>query len=125
MHDPIAELERYATSPLSRSPLPAAEVRRLGTRRRRRRNAAGALGALVAVAAIGGTLGHASGTRQGEPTLAADAPSDVRPVAWRTSIPRGFPLADGLPARNARTGTPVRTMPGFDSESVGPCGTSP
>jgi len=126
MHDPIAELERYATSPLARSPLPAAEVRRLGTRRRRRRNAAGALGAFVAVAAIGTpAFVHASGTLHGEPSLAADGPTTARPVVWRTSIPHGFPLTDGLPTRNERTGTPVRTVPGFDSESVGPCGATP
>lgn len=126
MHDPVDELERYAASTLSRIPLPAAEVRRLGTRRRRRRNAAGAVGAFVAVAAVAVPASlHASGTAGDGDVLAADGPASARPVTWRTSIPRTFPLTEGMPARNERTGRRVRTAPGFDSESVGPCGTTP
>ena len=79
MPDPIDELENFSTPGL-RGPLPAAEVRRRGTRLRRRNNALAAIGGVAAVAIIA--------TAAGDPPASNDR-----------SAPR---LDSGRPARHRR-----------------------
>lgn len=103
-------------------PLPAAEVRRLGDRRRRHRTGLRTLGAAVAVAVVT-TGGIALGTSRPDaappppaagqdesPTPRPDPTPDTAPVLT-TAIPAGFPLTQGYPA----------VAPGSDEqELVGP-----
>ncbi|PVG84744.1 hypothetical protein DDE18_03865 [Nocardioides gansuensis] len=100
MPDPIFdELTRELPQPA----LPAAEVRRLGDRRRRRTRAATALAAVAAVAAIAApvALSAGGGGRAIDPV---ETPS---PHEWVITIAEDFPLTDGMaldPAIPAQTG---------------------
>lgn len=91
MRDPLDELESFTTPGLTMNPLPAAEVRRRGTRMRRRNNALAAVGGVAAVALIATPLALAANgpdsTRQ--PTLPIASQSTT---TWVTQVPSDFDL---------------------------------
>jgi hypothetical protein len=95
MPDPIDELDRFTTPGLSMDPLPAAEVRRRGTRMRRRNHALAAIGGVAAVAIIATPLALAASHDRTDTTPPPIKPSPT--VTWVTEIPADFPLADGMP----------------------------
>lgn len=114
MSDPFDAL-RHEGEPVDR--LPAAEVRRLGDRRRTRRAAATTAAATLAVAAVAGGvalgLGR-TGASAPEPPAATQAPSPdgtagstpaapAPGAAQATSVPAGFPLLEGVPAEDVDT----------------------
>lgn len=75
MSDPIDRLQQLGQEP-GGPPLPAAEVRRLGDRRRRRRNALTAVGAAAAVAVLAsGTVLAFQQDDRAAPLPPVDSPS--------------------------------------------------
>ncbi len=84
MPDPMDELENFTSPGLTMDPLPAAEVRRRGTRLRRRNTALAAAGGVLAVAVIAAPfaadersselLGAAAGEARAAGVVAADDP---------------------------------------------------
>ncbi len=104
-------------------PLPATEVRRRGDRLRRRNTAlAVAGGTVAAMTAIGVpvALSQDGGSDRDSLPIATDGPS-TDAVAWRTTVPAGFPLTDGMPDTNVLSGTPVEARPGYEPQAPGPC----
>ncbi|WP_134738293.1 hypothetical protein [Nocardioides sp. 503] len=106
MPDPIDQLESFDPgAPMT--PLPPAEVRRLGDRHRHRRTAGVALAAAAAVVVVATGAAVLGGGREGAaPDPAPPVPSvTTTPEAPRTSeppvepadIPAGFPLAAAWP----------------------------
>jgi hypothetical protein len=97
--DPLEQLARFGTGGAA-SPLPPAEVRRLGDRRRARRTAVSAVAGVVAVVAVAIPLGlyaaHDDSARPlppaGSPTATSTSPAPARHM----TIPEGFPLDHGL-----------------------------
>lgn len=95
MPDPIDTLKSFHTEGLDVNPIPASEVRRRGDRRRHRNNAVAAIGALAAVAVIATPFAvGARGSGHADPQPAGPG------VSWRQEVPTGFPLREGLPAKN-------------------------
>lgn len=112
--DFLAELENFSTPGLTMDPLPAAEVRRRGTRMRRRHQALATVGAVAAVAMIATPIAlAASGGNQGQPLPVDQQP----PGGWTTTIPTDFPLKTGFP-------TPATTRPAAVGE-IPNCGDWP
>lgn len=74
------------------TPLPAAEVRRRGTRIRRRNNALAAVGGLAAVAAIAVPFAVFAGNQASTPEPQPAPPS----VEWQTTIPGSFDLSTDM-----------------------------
>lgn len=104
-------------------PLPATEVRRRGDRLRRRNTAlAVAGGTVAAMTAIGVpvALSQDGGSDRDSLPIATDGPN-TDAVAWRTTVPAGFPLTDGMPDTNVLSGTPVEARPGYEPQAPGPC----
>jgi len=121
MRDPIDELEDFTMDGLGRDPLPAAEVRRRGTRMRRRQAALAAVGGIAAVGVIAAPILAVTAGSGPEEVQPAPAPA----VSWLERVPEGFPLTDGMPETNGHDGSPVTAEPGFAQEVPGPCGTEP
>jgi hypothetical protein len=91
MPDPIEELESFTVPGPAMNPLPATEVRRRGTRRRRRTNALVAVGSIAVVAAIAAPFGVLAGWQ------AAPSPTPApAPATWIQDVPQDFPLAEGM-----------------------------
>jgi len=109
------QLFRSLTEDVTARPLPAAEVRRRGDRRRRRQQVGIVAASVAAVAAVvlPVTLAHGSSDRLLPPT----APSS----ATVTTVPAGFPLTDGMPARDGATGKPLEAGP-LTTEEEKACG---
>ena len=121
-HDPFETFKATMSNDLQ--PLPAAEVRRRGDRLRRRNTAlAVAGGTVAAMTAIGVPIALTQG---GDPTdgdsglLATQGPS-TDAAEWRTDVPEGFPLVQGLPETNVFSGTPVEAREGYEPQAPGPC----
>ncbi len=96
MRDPMDELEHFTTPGLTMDPLPAAEVRRRGTRLRRRNHALAAVGAVAVVTLIAAPIALAANrTTSSDPQPVGPSPSPS--VSWVREIPADFPLAAGLP----------------------------
>jgi hypothetical protein len=116
MPDPIEDLEHFIDQGLNVNPLPAAEVRRRGTRMRRRNNVVAAVAGVAAVALVAVPLGlYAAGGdgRAAEPAPINPGPSrttDASATGWLQEVPAGFPLAEGLPATNGLDGSPVTVI---------------
>lgn len=102
--DPLAELENFSSPGLTMDPLPAAEVRRRGTRMRRRNNALAAVAGVAAVAVIATPLAIAAnrGSTDSTPPPATQSPSPT--VSWMQEIPADFDLTSGLPAGTRQRG---------------------
>lgn len=123
MPDPIEDLEHFNDQGLNVNPLPAAEVRRRGTRMRRRNNVVAAIAGVAAVALVAVPLGlYAAGGdgRATEPMPAPPGPSrtsDASATDWLQEVPASFPLTEGFPATNASDGSPVTVSdePGLDA----------
>ncbi|MBA2954006.1 hypothetical protein GON03_06715 [Nocardioides sp. MAH-18] len=94
MPDPMDELEHFTTPGLTMTPLPAAEVRRRGTRMRRRNNALATLGGVAAVAIIATPIALAATGSDSSPTPAPPVASQPA-GGWKQQIPADFGLADG------------------------------
>ncbi|MEP9361872.1 hypothetical protein ABLE68_02830 [Nocardioides sp. CN2-186] len=110
MPDPMDELENFTSPGLTMDPLPAAEVRRRGTRLRRRNTALAAAGGVLAVAVIAtpfAVMADHTGSSEPQP---APSPS----ASWQQTIPADFPLAEGLP-------TPVDTTSTYASPVTDVC----
>lgn len=118
--DPLEQLARFGTGgPVT--PLPPAEVRRRGDRRRARRTAVSAVAGVVAVLAVALPAGLYAARDGGHPappsTTASETPTspmvDPTPLGgWRRTIPDDFRIAIGLdaldgPARQMHTGEDV------------------
>lgn len=88
--------ENFDPQDLEVTPLPAAEVRRLGDRRRRRRAAVATMtaAAAVAVIAVGATSLSGPGPGTAPPVTPPSPSPDV--VTWQTDIPSDFPIDRGL-----------------------------
>jgi len=103
MSDPIHELRELAHQGVDVTPLPPSEVRRRGERMRRRHNALAALGGVAAIALIATPIAIiAGGSNQALPPANPSSPTvtttqSATPGRWRTTIPAGFPLAQGWP----------------------------
>jgi len=114
MSDPIQDLKNFHPEGLNVNPLPASEVRRRGDRRRHRSNALAAIGGVAAVALIATPLALVA---RGEDRT---APQPAAPgVSWRQEVPTGFPLQEGLPAKNGNDGSPVTVEPEASSAHRG------
>ena len=117
--DPIRDLENFSPGGPSMAPLPAHEVRRRGDRMRRRRTAALSVAGAVAVAAViaaplaladgNGDAGRDPGFTTSSPSVTTSASAGA---AWLASVPKGFPLDAGVPAKNPDDGSAVVTEPG-------------
>lgn len=117
MRDPFEELENFTTPGLPMEPLPAAEVRRRGTRMRRRNTALATVGVVAAVAVIATPLAMAAtGTNTGERGPGPANTPTATPVTWVTTIPGDFPLTSGLPRTNEHDGSPVEPRAGFEQQ---------
>jgi hypothetical protein len=83
------------------TPLPAAEVRRRGTRLRRRNNALAAVGGLAVIAAIAAPLAVLAGNQ-------GSSDPDPAPPGhhWVQEVPADYPLAAGLPGAPEVTAEP-------------------
>jgi hypothetical protein len=90
--DTLDEL-RDALTRLPLHPAPAADVRRLGDRRRRRNASLVGAGALLAVAAAASPLALDGG----EHPAASSGPS-APSRSWARTVPNGFPLSQGMAA---------------------------
>lgn len=102
--DPLQQLADFGTGgPVN--PLPAAEVRRLGDRRRARRTAVAAVAGVTAVLAVAVPAGLYAARDDGS------QPPDVVETPTVTSIPEGFPLD-----RNAYEFGPDGTREGPSAE---------
>ena len=92
MRDPIEELESFNPG-MPMNPLPAAEVRRRGTRLRRRNTALAVAGTVAAITVVAVPVAALAGH---------DTNSSVPPAApthsWLQQVPDDFPLTDGMPA---------------------------
>src|SRR6476620_11217103 len=99
MSDPIRDLEDLKHEGMNVNPLPAAEVRRRGTRLRRRNNALAAVGALAVVAVIATPLAVVARGGDHAGPGPVDTPSPTRTVQgeWLQTIPGDFDLT-ALPA---------------------------
>jgi hypothetical protein len=99
-NDPLESLDHFSEG-MHVSSLPASEVRRRGDRMRRRNTALATVGGVVAAAVFIGTpvaLMNGSNDKTG-PDPAPPAPSqsdDAKPPTWRTEIPAGFPVTQGM-----------------------------
>jgi hypothetical protein len=129
MSDPIEDLENFNDQGLNVNPLPAAEVRRRGTRMRRRNNALAAIAGVAAVGIVAVPLGMYAAGDGPAPEPAPLNPSPTRttdpPVmSWRQEVPPGFPLTEGFPATNANDGSPVTTSDEPGLAEITLCGTS-
>lgn len=128
MSDPIEDLEHFNDQGLTVNPLPAAEVRRRGTRMRRRNNALAAIAGVAAVAIVAVPLGlYATGGNGSslEPAPAVPVPSrtaEPSATAWLTEVPASFPLTEGFPATNASDGSPVTVSDEPDLDMITLCG---
>jgi hypothetical protein len=101
--DPLQQLATLGTGgPVT--PLPPAEVRRLGDRRRARRTAVAAVGGVVAVLAVVVPAGlYAARDGGGRPL-----PPSTSETARATSIPDDFPLDHGFATLKGQVEGPVR-----------------
>lgn len=97
MRDPIEELENFTVPGPAMNPLPAAEVRRRGTRMRRRNNAIVAAGSLAVVAAIVTPVAVLAGHQ----TSSAPVPPANR-TEWRQDVPAGLDLTAVPPGSAVR-----------------------
>lgn len=100
MSDPIDQLRSLTTSGVDVDPLPAAEVRRRGDRRRRRTHALATVGGVVAVAAVVAplALGVRGAERSAPPPAGPASSSTTRAdTEWRQRIPADVDLT-ALPA---------------------------
>ena len=128
MSDPIEDLEHFNDQGLTVNPLPAAEVRRRGTRMRRRNHALATIAGVAAVAIVAVPLGlFAAGGNNPSPAPGPAEPGPSRtaePPAtqWLREVPSSFPLTEGFPATNASDGSPVTVSdrPGLDAITL--CG---
>ena len=103
-------------------PLPAAEVRRRGTRMRRRRTALTTIGAVAAVAVIATPIAMAAnGSNTGGHTPDPAGTPTATHVTWVTTIPDNFPLTTGLPQTNGHDGSPVTAHGSYEQQSVDAC----
>jgi hypothetical protein len=90
MRDPIEELENFTSPGLPMDPMPASEVRRRGTRRRRRNTALATIGGIAAVAVIATPLAVLASNSSDK--------ADLEPATdWHQTIPADFPLTTGMP----------------------------
>jgi hypothetical protein len=129
MSDPIEDLENFNDQGLNVNPLPAAEVRRRGTRMRRRNNALAAIAGVAAVGIVAVPLGmYAAGDGPApEPAPLNPSPTRTRETpgtSWRQEVPPGLPLTEGFPATNANDGSPVTTSDEPGLAEITLCGTS-
>ncbi|WP_155992834.1 hypothetical protein [Nocardioides sp. URHA0020] len=122
MPDPMDELEHFTTPGLTMDALPAAEVRRRGTRLRRRNHALAAIGGVAAVAIIATPLAMAAGNGRTDSTPPPATQSPSPSVAWVREIPADFPLADGLPGttRSGFVRSDADACPGLGWSPDGP-----
>lgn len=118
MPDPMDELENFTTPGLTMDPLPAAEVRRRGTRMRRRNNVLAGVAAVAVVAVVATPLALLAGDRGSDGLQPAPDPPSV---TWVQTIPADFPLTDGLPATNGHDGSPVTAHDGFEPQVPAIC----
>lgn len=124
-HDPFESFKTAMHTDTDLRPLPASEVRRRGDRLRRRNTALAAVGgtaaALVAVG-VPVALVQGGGDDDAAPPPIATQPT-TRPgneaVDWRTEVPAGFPITEGLPGPDAGGRT---TMGAYEPQAIGPCG---
>ena len=127
--DPIRDLENFSPGGPSMAPLPAREVRRRGDRMRRRRTAALSVAGAAAVAAViatplaladgNGDAGRDPGFTTSSPSVTTSAPAGA---AWLATVPKGFPLDEGVPAKNPDDGSPVVADRGHNGEITELCG---
>ncbi|MDF1602336.1 hypothetical protein [Nocardioides sp. YIM 152315] len=122
MPDPLDELDNFSAPGLTMTPLPAAEVRRRGTRMRRRNTALATVGAVAAVALVATPIAlAASGTGDAGGTPDPAETPTATAVTWVTTIPPDFPLTSGLPETNGHDGSPVEARAGYEPQAVDVC----
>lgn len=111
-------LEAFDPHEVRVDPLPAAEVRRRGTRLRRRQRVWGGVATGVVVVLVGAPLAWAANRAQDEPGPAAQPPS----TRWTQDVPADFPITDGMPATNGNDGSPVLPLATSGVEDLTICG---
>ena len=123
--DPIRRLESFNDQGVDVNPLLASEVRRRGDRMRRRNNLLAAVGAVAAVAVIAMPLALVAAERDdtAPPPVLTEAPSptEAPEQSWLTTIPQGFPLADGFPAIEGNVEFSLEE-PSIDNQALHPAG---